>query len=1182
MERRVIMFSLSGFVVVKETNNPLAGLRVVLFELDPTKQVGEPPLFTEDLFRGQRLGSVLTTEQGAFAFSFDAAAFRQGDLEQRPDLLLYVLAPEDTDLLRRIPLPMPQRLLHFSLERVRDAGDHEEMLVRIPAALIDPLNLASSYPTSAAHAESLSTANATMTTMLSTSLAAMNSRLDLTIVPARRAKEAFASFSLSRFGEAFRGSPFYARQVQDLGAQLTNAAQLSLTGTAITASPRYLRTMISRRELEAAGLTVSPGGISGTLVDPAALAPRLVDRGGDHYRTAGAIAECTNRSRVDALLDAALPLDVTVPTPVPPNDGAPSPASVPPPARPIAELVAGLLSTATTPEESLRYRPADPLTTDRSEIEFSVPRGPADVTAYYNFQDLQIAFDPIWSEVFDTRLEDLGKRLYREWVSVVAGPGDDGRHPPPEVANRHELEDLVRQATNLLQRIDESDPLPESVLILLGSRNISEEVWGAMTRTERDLARRNAQSRFRFQEGDEARRLREPVMTAVLAARERLTRRTQTGIGRLARELDSMLAAPYRFDIFAGVNLGVLATYRQAWEPAGYQAGRLVSSLPLAPKETRRYTVRQVTRTSGTRRETREQITDIKDESTYTDRAESEIVNRARERTSFENQTRIEGGIEGVFSGSVQNTLGIEAEKSSESTRRNFREAVVRSAYEYRQSTKIELESVTSTESSSESTVEISNPNDEITVTYLMYELERQFLVSEQLHKVTPVILVAYEVPAPHEVTRAWLVANAWILRKVLLDPSLEKALTYLHAEYGGDAASLQTLKDNMERQIRLVDEAIAQMQAKTTIANGAFETLRNVMLRLSGTSGADALKQLGEISKAIVFGPFSLFGQSGDDGSAKREEVAKITLERADRETKEASGRLSRELVALESATEKYVEAHKRQVNMEIECARLTTHVLANILYYMQAVWDHEPPDQRYFRIYNRDVPWIANPRPLPTGYRFTRGPFTPSLDGEWFPIELEYRLPATPTISTMKLYQVADLDQPLGYKGNYAIFRAKKINYMHMYMMQPYLSDDGAGVSDPNPVDRYSMEELLGYLGCVREHRPDAYAAERERVRALLEEKLKRPWAEKELVTIPTGATYIEALPGKHPILEDFKRVHRALDVKKVQAETRGLELENLRRAARLIAGEREDPDIERKIVVEGTSNIVVPTDS
>ena len=83
-------------------------------------------------------------------------------------------------------------------------------------------------------------------------------------------------------------------------------------------------------------------------------------------------------------------------------------------------------------------------------------------------------------------------------------------------------------------------------------------------------------------------------------------------------------------------------------------------------------------------------------------------------------------------------------------------------------------------------------------------------------------------------------------------------------------------------------------------------------------------------------------------------------------------------------------------------------------------------------------------------------------------------------------------------------------------------------------------------------------------------------------QMVIVPSDQLYIEALPGTHPILEDFKLMHRALDVKKVQAEVRHAELENLRLAARLANGEYGDPDVEKKIVIEGnTDKIAIQPD-
>jgi len=82
-------------------------------------------------------------------------------------------------------------------------------------------------------------------------------------------------------------------------------------------------------------------------------------------------------------------------------------------------------------------------------------------------------------------------------------------------------------------------------------------------------------------------------------------------------------------------------------------------------------------------------------------------------------------------------------------------------------------------------------------------------------------------------------------------------------------------------------------------------------------------------------------------------------------------------------------------------------------------------------------------------------------------------------------------------------------------------------------------------------------------------------------EDVIVPTNSLYIECLVGTHPLLEDFKLIHRAMDVKKVQAEVRHAELENVRLAARALEGEPEDPDIEKKIVSENGSSVVIDTE-
>src|SRR4051794_5452524 len=81
-------------------------------------------------------------------------------------------------------------------------------------------------------------------------------------------------------------------------------------------------------------------------------------------------------------------------------------------------------------------------------------------------------------------------------------------------------------------------------------------------------------------------------------------------------EMETRLTERYEFDVFAknSINFGNLVTYRQTWEPLQYQVGDLVSSIPLAPKEVRRYTTRTVTKKSRAVKEIEENVQSRKSE----------------------------------------------------------------------------------------------------------------------------------------------------------------------------------------------------------------------------------------------------------------------------------------------------------------------------------------------------------------------------------------------------------------------------------------------------------------------------------------------------------------------------------------------------------------------------------------
>ena len=72
-----------------------------------------------------------------------------------------------------------------------------------------------------------------------------------------------------------------------------------------------------------------------------------------------------------------------------------------------------------------------------------------------------------------------------------------------------------------------------------------------------------------------------------------------------------------------------------------------------------------------------------------------------------------------------------------------------------------------------------------------------------------PVVLVAQEVPAPDEITEAWVIAHDWILNRVLLDDSFRAdARSYLANKSVGDDFALRELRKNLRQQRNLVDDA--------------------------------------------------------------------------------------------------------------------------------------------------------------------------------------------------------------------------------------------------------------------------------------------------------------------------------------------------------------------------------------
>jgi hypothetical protein len=661
------------------------------------------------------------------------------------------------------------------------------------------------------------------------------------------------------------------------------------------------------------------------------------------------------------------------------------------------------------------------------------------------------------------------------------------------------------------------------------------------------------------------------------------------GTNRLAyllAKLEKKLAERYAFDVFApgAINFGVMITYRQKWEPQRYQVADLVQTIPLAPKEIRRYTTRAVTKKTRAQKELEDNVTTQRSESTDTTRAEEDIVARAIKKTNFNVTAQETFGQEGSWSVTATESGGGSSENDSTKTKKDFREAVLKSAREYREQHRVEVDVSESLETETTTFHEIQNPNDELAVTYLFYELERTYWISEKVHKLTPVILVANEVPAPNEIDDAWLIEHDWILNRAILDDSFRPALDYLTKSFTGAEVNIKILQANAQAHKEVVDRLNQQLQLQLNILAANQRSLDEAiggMIQSTQTQG-----ELNFVKR--IFDPIGITGDADTgavDAAKLMVDYAKEAVDRAERERARLTSLLEAAGTALQVAVDKFSTAVKEHYDQIAGVDRLRVHVKENILYYMQAIWRQEPPDQRYFRLYDLEVPdlEIDAAGELASVTTLDDDPLRQLLNSLFGEQSANASLPIPNYhIVKRKLVEIADLDNVLAYKGNYMVFALKANNYVTWHMMQDYLElGNGLGIRDPDERGAYSVDELRELARCVARKQPETWKKIRHDFERLLIDRLTSPNTDGELVIVPTSSLYIECLVGTHPLLEDFKLIHRALDVKKVQGEVRRAELENIRLAARALEGRRDDPDIEKTILVQGNTGLTLDPD-
>ena len=1214
---------IDGKVLVRDLNVGVQDLVVAIYDVDPPadgnaqtiagarteilRRLGQvlgadSGISTEDTLQWwdslhwDRLGSVLTKRDGSFEFEFDDDLFKRRDAtEARPDYVLFVLAPEDP--LKERPHyffgahPLA-RLLHFSWVMQSGSGRQESYVIRLAKSELDARNI----PYGSGHVD----------------------RRSIVIDASRRLENAAAA------GRDFTAATAAARTqlagVAAAGAKvMANAARREEipSGRIYVPTPadaeKQQQGVINEAllRLRDRPLRVDLGPTDAADVAVADLNDVLAQRRdrSDLSRTRSVLEACEAEREMRRLLAAAASTHATHVIDAAKEGSAfaldPTVAEA---QRVLQSRLLGQVANLPLADSSLlldklrQTTRADASTLQQRLDSMELRGGPADAVAYHDFHSLQIALRSIWRRVFDRGLLARGEELYERWVAIRRFNGSE------ELTERElrEIEDLetflarvqsdLSFAAGLSQRsgtLADWDGAPGSFEFLsrlvpplpipfirmggLGPLPIPKDPIGAIAEGVQSIFGSGQPS----QGGQVTPWAPSPPPASHLLGRAEALR----------LDLVRRRSEPHEFHVFlkGSLNFGILTSYRQRWEPLSYQVGELVGSVPLAPGEKRQITTRQIVKQRRDELRAEASASTSQSESSATTRADAEIVNRASTTTNFNTSVQGEFGLGDFLKLTSTTQFSLNQERHSEQRKKDFRENVLKASDEYKRERKLEIRQVGEGEQHTEETREISNQNNEITVTYLFYELQRRYRVSEQLHRARPVILVAEDVPAPDQIDEGFLVAHEWIIRRALLDSAMRPALDVLTTQFPGDEFSVTVLRATWERNLQIVAQISSQLDSRSKLR----DDVRTRILELMQKTAADQTAP--DLFAAIASGGLSLlFGggqpSGGEQLQAARDAAAR-ELEFTESETAETERRLRQAMSALEESTTRYVDSVRAQMNRRTAVDQLLVHIKQNILYYMQAIWQYEPPDQRFFRLYDQPIDWLeinteASARlPIRTT---TAGPgttSTPSLMNLFL-----NRVGAAKFVEVSanairlapakrRLGEVADIDSLIGFKGNYMIFPLKESNALTEFMMQEYRQDPAVGLLDPDDFANYSNKELAEMIQCAREeHQIEAdqlVAAE-----ALLRHRLIAGRRDTEEIIVPTGQLFIEALPGEHAVLEDFKLVHRQLDAEKADAEVRSAYIETIRAASRVITGDLDDPNVDRLIQVSGASGIEVDT--
>lgn len=273
------------------------------------------------------------------------------------------------------------------------------------------------------------------------------------------AKEAFSSFAPSRYTRVDRERPTYFASGNNLTDLLGDIMARGLITHRDNPDCGHLLLHLTTDVLARLDTTDAEGDRLGRI--------RLTDllelaSGTNPLPATNPVAPCRAEQQADELLKA-----ITSFPEGPTGDGAGSPSAgtdgspdTDGNAEPLVhEKVEALIESMRAPESPVGFDVmprADTRELQKSIATFELRSGPSDVTSYHDFTSLRIAFESVWTELFDGQLGTLGRELFEESVKLKTFAGVDSTTDPVDTLD--DLKRLIDEVRSLGQIAIEATP----------------------------------------------------------------------------------------------------------------------------------------------------------------------------------------------------------------------------------------------------------------------------------------------------------------------------------------------------------------------------------------------------------------------------------------------------------------------------------------------------------------------------------------------------------------------------------------------------------------------------------------------------------------------------------------------------------------------------------------------------